>query len=68
MVLLLLLAGTAAPPSDRAMPVIATVRISRSVANITEKEWDRQPPAQKREIRGVDEVGRPIVLRVIDYP
>lgn len=67
MLILLLLAETAAlkvAPSTRA---VATVRIHRP-GRVNAEEWHRLPPAERREIRRLDKDGKPILIRVIDYP
>ena len=53
----------AAEPHVRAR---AMVRIERSaVANRT--EWERLPSERRRELVRKDELGRPVVIRVVEY-
>jgi hypothetical protein len=68
MFVLLALAGAAtstatAEPSIRARAVI---RVERA-AVASRAEWERLPPARRRELVRKDELGRPIAIRVVEY-
>lgn len=66
MLVLILVAQTAAPPAKPQAPATATVRIERSI-EVRSKTWIEAPSRQRREIRKADEFGRPVVLRLIEF-
>ena len=44
----------------------ASIRIEHP-ATVDREQWEKAPKASRREIVVLDEQGRPIVMRVIDY-
>lgn len=54
-------------PQRAAMMATATVRIERAQP-VTAEEWSRLPTIVRRELRRVDESGKPIIIRVIEHP
>lgn len=68
MFLLLVLAGAATSTATVGPEVQAraVVRVERP-AVATQKEWERLPPARRRELVRKDELGRPVAIRVIEY-
>ena len=50
--------------SSRATAIIRVVIIGTA----NEKGWDQADSAVRREIHSKDQNGRPVLLRIIDYP
>jgi hypothetical protein len=64
---LLFLADTATQSlTNEPPPAKAVVRIERATA-VSRESWSRAAPPERREIRRIDEQGRPIILRLIEH-
>lgn len=66
--LLFVVANATRPPALRQSEVrsIASVRIERP-AIVNRKEWERAASTSRREIVVRDELGQPVLVRVIEY-
>ena len=65
--LLLFTEAVARPAVRPDRPATALVRIERGV-RATAEQWRQTPQAQRRELRRRDDLGRLIVIRVIENP
>ena len=54
---------TRSPPNSAAK---AVVRIERSIQAHAD-DWSRKSDVQRREVRRIDERGRPVLLRIVEH-